>query len=538
MTPAEHKLVMEIQNENSSESIKVTKVCDVLNLDPNTYLGRKMAMTQVRRTFKDVTLTHTSCRSKLKSQQNNMNQSSRPQRGFVKPVTGWVDSGDEPKKVRQSKKGVTRNGMNHCGRHIRGKGSRKSGFNSQGKCSKKKKRSRGGGRSGSCCNSVTEGVTVTTVKVQSAAVESVQNAAVESVKVESRSADVKSVTVGVIDVKSATTGTVKVENTITSVVKAESEAAKVESAALVKVEDVTAKVEVAATIKVEEVMEGDERDGIEYATDVTQSSLVKSNVKSVTVESVDLDSSVENGDYNLKGGGKKKASSRDQEKLASKNKSKSKPPKTTSQQLCGPSPLDYLSEDRQLEIAMKTSLQDTHYQSSDDQSDFDQNSSSSSTIGNVNGDDLLVDMSLTSAQQQLMVSLQQAFKNSKIIEHRYDNAQDNNQCSSIAVITAAKHAAGHLDATSPTHQGIISGKKMYNAVTESSGGYLSMSVSFSLIKNALKASNIEVDDSFGERNLFSSEERRRLLDQLNRSGSRVGIGEIISLLSCVVVSPL
>ena len=235
-------------------------------------------------------------------------------------------------------------------------------------------------------------------------------------------------------------------------------------------------------------------------------------VESASVKVESESSKVESNDYNLTGGGKKKATLRDQEKLASKNKSKSKPPKTTSQQLCGPSPLDYLSEDRQLEIAMKTSLQDTHYQSSDDQSDLDQNSSSSSTIGNVNGDDLLVDMSLTSAQQQLMVSLQQAFKNSKIIEHRHDNAQDNNQCSSIAVITAAKHAAGHLDATSPTHQGIISGKKMYNAVTESSGAFLNMSASKLLIKNALEASSVVVDESFGGRNLFSSEDRRSLLD--------------------------
>ena len=169
---------------------------------------------------------------------------------------------------------------------------------------------------------------------------------------------------------------------------------------------------------------------------------------------------------------------------------------------------------------------------------MDQNSSSSSTIGNVNGDDLLVNMSLTSAQQQLMVFLQQAFKNSKFYEHSYDNAQDNNQCSSIAAITAAKHSAGHLDATSPTHQGIIPGNNVYNAVTESSGAFLNMSASKLLIKNALEASSVVVDESFGGRNLFSSEDRRRLLDQLNRSGSRVGIGEIISLLSCVVASPL
>jgi len=261
-------------------------------------------------------------------------------------------------------------------------------------------------------------------------------------------------------------------------------------------------------------------------------------VESARVKVESEPSKVESNDYNLTGGGKKKATLRDQEKLVSKNKSKSKPPKTNSQQLCsGPSPLDYMSEEHQIELAMKASEQDTHDQSSDNQSDLDQNSSSS-TIGNVDDDDLLVDMSLTSAQQQLTVSLQQAFKNSKIIQHSYDNAQDNNQCSSIAVMTAAMHAAGHLDATSPTHQGIIPGKNVYSAVTESSGAFLNMSASLNLIKNDLVASNVVVDESFGGRNLFSSKDRRSLLDQLDRSSSRVGIGEIISLSSCVVFSPL
>ena len=68
MTPAEQKSVMEIQNENCSESIKVTKVCDVLNLDPNTYLGRKMAMTQVRREFKQHTTVSSTTRPKNSEQ--------------------------------------------------------------------------------------------------------------------------------------------------------------------------------------------------------------------------------------------------------------------------------------------------------------------------------------------------------------------------------------------------------------------------------------------------------------------------------------
>jgi hypothetical protein len=226
---------------------------------------------------------------------------------------------------------------------------------------------------------------------------------------------------------------------------------------------------------------------------------------------------------------------RSAEKIAGKKASKYKP---SDKPLCGPSTLDYLSEEHQLELAMKDSVQDqTDDQSSNNESNLDQNSSSSSTIGNVNGDSL-VEMSPTSVQHQLLIFLQQAIKDSKIIEHSYDNAQNNNQCSSIAVITAANHALGHLDATSSTHHGIIPGKKVYNAVTERSGDFLSMSVSLSLIKNMCEANNVEVDQSFGERNLFSSEDRRRLLDQLNRSGSRVGIGEIISLSSCVVVSPL